>query len=239
VQKSAADALVKIGDPAVGPLIAMLNDEDPEAQKLAADVLVKMGSPAIDPLIAALDDTDPRVQELTADVLVEIGSTAVKPLIAALKNKSDTIRVASATVLGRIGDKRAVHPLVEALTDWEVRHSVAIALDSLEWRPVIPSNRTHYLYAKGQKDALLNEWELTNEILLNDMWSGTQKSIQYAVYAFIDLKGNYIMPDLIKILDSNGDVFIARVYLDSGHQRLMEAAIRWADRHGFDISKRF
>ncbi len=57
--------------------------------------------------------------------------------------------------------------------------------------------------------------------------------IQYAVYAFIDLKGDYIIPELIKILDSTGDVFIAQVYLDSGHQELMEFARRWADRHGF------
>jgi HEAT repeat protein len=132
-----------------------------------------------------------------------------------------------------MGDKRAVHPLVEALTDWEVRHSAAMALDSLGWKPVIPSNRIHYLYAKGQKDELLNEWELTNKILLNDIRSGTQKSIQNAVYAFIDLKGDYIIPQLIKILDSSGNPFIAQVYLGSRHQRLMEAATRWADRHGF------
>ena len=110
-----------------------------------------------------------------------------------------------------------------------------MALDSLEWKPVIPSNRIHYLYAKGQKNALLNEWELTNKILLNDIRSGTQNLIQYAVSAFIDLKGNSIIPELIKILDSNGDVSIAQVYLDSGNQRLAKAAIRWADRHGFHM----
>jgi len=179
---------------------------------------------------------DPEVQKSAADVLVKIGKPAVSRLIAALKHKSDTIRMASATLLGRIGDKRAVHPLVEALTDWKIRHSAAMALDSLGWKPVIPSNRVHYLYARGQKNELLNEWELTNKTLSDDLRSGKKKLIQYAVYTFIDLKGDYIIPELIKILDSTGDVFIAKVYLDSGHQELMEFAKRWADRHEFNAA---
>jgi HEAT repeat protein len=201
-----------------------------------ADVLVKIGSSAVKPLVAMLDDEDLEVQELAADALVKIGEPAVIHLIAALDDKSDTIRVASAIVLGIIGDKRAVHSLVEALTDWKVRHSAAMALDSLGWKPVIPSNRIHYLYARGQKNELLNEWELTNKTLSDDLRSGKKKLIQYAVYAFIDLKRDYIVPDLIKILDSNGNLFIAQVYLGSRHQRLMEAATRWADRHGFNAA---
>jgi HEAT repeat protein len=228
-KKNMAKAYVK-------PLMAALKNKDPEVQKSAADALVKIGQLAVGPLITALDDEDPEVQKSAADVLVKIGSPAVGPLMTAVKNKSDTIRVASATVLGRIDDKRAVHPLVEALTDLKARHSAAMALDSLEWKPVIPSNRIHYLYAKGQKNELLDEWELTNKILSDDLRSGTQKSIQNAVYAFIDLKGDYIIPELIKILDSTGDVFIAQVYLDSGHQELMEFARRWADRHGFNAA---
>jgi len=225
--------LGKIGDNrAVLPLIVAFKDESPSVQKSAADALVKIGAPAVKPLVALLKDKDPEVQKSAAEALERIGAPAVKPLIAALKHESEAVRLASATALGRIGDKRAVHSLVEALTDWNVRRSAAMALDSLGWEPVIPSDRIHYLYAKGQKNELLNEWELTNKILLNDIRYGTQKSIQNAVYAFIDLGGNNIIPELMKILDSNGNVFIAQVYLDSGHQRLMEAAIKWADRHG-------
>jgi len=81
----------------------------------------------------------------------------------------------------------------------------------------------------------LNEWELTNKILLNDMQSGIHESIQNAVYAYIDLRGNDIIPELIKMLESIGNIFIAQVYLDSGDQRLIDAAINWADRHGINM----
>jgi hypothetical protein len=238
LQDEAVAALVKIGEPAVEPLIAALEDTDTDAVRVAAAIaLGKIGdNRAVEPLILALKDRYSVLQDEAVAALVKIGEPAVGPLITRLKNKSVTIRVASATVLGIIGDKRAVHSLVEALTDWEVRHSAAMALDSLGWKPVISSNRIHYLYAKGQKNELLNEWELTNKTLSDDLRSGKKQLIQYAVYAFIDLKGDYIIPDLIKILDSTGDVFIAQVYLDSGHQELMESARRWADRHGFSAA---
>jgi len=237
MQKSAADVLVTIGSPAVEALVAILKDADSDAIRVAAIALGNIGdNQAVNPLIALLkDNEDPEVEKAAIDALVKIGDSAVEPLIAALRHESVTIRIASATALGRIGDKRAVQSLVKALTDWKVRRSAAMALDSLEWKPVIPSHRIHYLYAKGQKNELLNEWELTNKILLSDMQSGIQESIQNAVYAYIDLRGNDIIPELIKMLESNENIFIAQVYLDSGNQRLMDAAIKWADRHGFNM----
>ena len=91
VRLAAADALAKIGDArAVQPLIAALYTTHG-----AAEALVKIGTPAVEPLIAALKmprrtmkewlmrDVDFRVHREALAALVEIGTPAVEPLIAA------------------------------------------------------------------------------------------------------------------------------------------------------------
>jgi HEAT repeat protein len=237
VQKSAAEALEKIGSPSVEPLFTLVKDnQDPVLKKSAMDVLVKIGEPAVKPLISFIaTKQELEVKQSAIDVLVKIGEPAVEPLIAALEHESEAVRTASATALGRIGDERAIHALVEALTDRDIRYHAATALDSLEWEPVVPSNRIHYLYAKGKTNELLDEWELTKKTLLDDMQSGQKKSIQNAVDAFIDLKGNTIIPELIDILERDGNILIAQAYLDSEYQMLMDAAIEWANRHGLNM----
>jgi len=276
VWRAAAALGDKGNNRAIEPLITTLKHNDLAVQHFVAAALVKIGEPAVKPLINALKNKNPvsfRIKVI--NVLGKIGDNrAVGPLIAALKDtSSDAIRAGAAIALGKIGDKRAVEPLILALKDMysilqdEAAAALArigepaveplitrlkdksdvvrlivirllgkiIALDSLKWKHVIPSNRIHYLYAKGQKNELLNEWELTNKILLNDMQSGIQKLIQNAVYAYIDLKGNDIIPELIKMLESDGNIFMAQVYLDSRNQNLMNAAIEWADRHKFNL----
>jgi hypothetical protein len=145
------------------------------------------------------------------------------------------MRSQAAICLGRIGNEQAVPFLVGALSDWKVRCSAAQALDCFDWKPKTPSDRIHYLIAKGQNDLVLTEWELTQKVLFDDVLLGDKRSIEYGVYALIELGGDKMIPQLIDILQSNGEGIIAQVYYDSGHQRLMEAAGRWADMHGYRI----
>jgi HEAT repeat protein len=163
VRKAAAEALVKIGAPAVEPLIAALKDEVEWVRKAAAWALVKIGAPAVEPLIAALKDGDKGVRRAAAEVLdelkwqpgcdeagayywttkrqwnecVKIGAPAVEPLSAALKDWDADVRRAAAWALGQIGDARAVEPLSVALRDADknVREAAVGALDKLKWQP--------------------------------------------------------------------------------------------------------
>lgn len=98
--KAAADKLVRIGPPAIGPLVAAL-----PGRAAAADVLVRIGAPAVGALIAALGDQDREVRRLAARALGEIGDPAAAgPLTTALGDQDDGVRAAAAAALAGIED---------------------------------------------------------------------------------------------------------------------------------------
>ena len=138
VRYAVTEALVKIGAPAMEPLIAALKDKDSkdsDVRQAAAEALGEIKDPrAVEPLIAALKDEDSDVRAAAAYALGEIKDPrAVEPLIAALKDGDSDVRKAAAKALGEIKDPRAVEPLIAALKDakWRVREAAAEALVSL------------------------------------------------------------------------------------------------------------
>jgi len=128
--KEATKALVKIGKPAVQPLIAALKDENLYVRLNAAKALGNITDPrAVEPLIAALKDENRWVRKNVAEALVKIGEPAIKPLIAALKDENSDVRWMATKALVKIG-KPAVQPLIAALKDENlyVRRNAAYAL---------------------------------------------------------------------------------------------------------------
>ena len=123
-------ALGQIGDPrAIDPLIRILDFNDPN--NYAADALVKIGEPAVEPLIQALTDPNAVVRSYVAFSLGQIGDQrAVQGLIKALNDQNDVVRSEAAHALGRIGDPSAIEPLSRALEDThrDVRSAAAVAL---------------------------------------------------------------------------------------------------------------
>jgi transglutaminase-like putative cysteine protease len=89
--ETAADALSRIGEPAVPALVSALSDPDPKVRLQAARALARIGPPARDAVPAltrALDDTDLAVRANAARALGQIGpnaSSAVPDLIRSLK----------------------------------------------------------------------------------------------------------------------------------------------------------
>jgi hypothetical protein len=84
--QAAADALGRIGPPAVPDLVAALQSTDPEIRLPAAQVLARMGSDARDAvpyLIPLLDDPDERIRKTAARTLGRIGPAAA-PAVPAL-----------------------------------------------------------------------------------------------------------------------------------------------------------
>ena len=134
-EAAAAEALVKIGEPAVEPLINALKDEDSSVRRKAAEALGEIGDErAVEPLINALKDEDSFVRWEAAEALVKIGEPAVEPLIHALKDEDSDVRAAAAMALGKIGDERAIEPLTEALEDesYQVREAAKKALADIQ-----------------------------------------------------------------------------------------------------------
>lgn len=126
VRQAAALALGNIKDSrAIEPLIAVLPDQNSDVGNAAAFALGKIKDDrALEPLIVA--QTYLFVEEIAKGALnkinpnwrnTEAAKNAVPMLITALKNNDSRVRNAAAVVLANIKDKRAVEPLIEALTD--------------------------------------------------------------------------------------------------------------------------
>jgi len=102
-------------------------------------------------------------------------------------------------------DDQAVQPLVEALSDWQVKNIAARSLDRLGWQFKHKGDRIHYLMAKGEKELLFSAWEKTRQVLTDDLDSGEKTATEYAVYAFIELEHWDAFSILMKRLDEKED----------------------------------
>jgi hypothetical protein len=155
VQSGAAATLVRMGEPAVPPLIAALASGDEEVQFGARYALREIGDAAVPSLVEALDAPEGSIRRSAASVLKETGwmppddagtiryliageawldvaaygEAAVDPLIRLLKSRDREIWWNAARTLGEVGEP-AVDPLVRLLheTDDEVRPFIGMAL---------------------------------------------------------------------------------------------------------------
>ena len=94
LDQTAADALGRIGAPAIPELIRALQDVDPERRRRAVRVLARIGPDAADAvpsLIEALQDPDPFVPKAAARALGQIGpdAAAAVPALMELLHKEE------------------------------------------------------------------------------------------------------------------------------------------------------
>ncbi len=124
MRQVAARALTRIGEPAVTPLIAVLEDEanSPAVRGTAAVTLGQIGHRrAIKPLTEMLGaaDTDVRYGAAMGLELFEsaaaFGPDTVSKLIAVLADDDARVRLTAADVLGHVGGERATDALVQVL----------------------------------------------------------------------------------------------------------------------------
>jgi len=129
------DALVKMGKPAVEPLLELLEHADPQLRSDAGLALGQLGDPrAVGPLVSRLrDDFVECLRVYAAEALVKLGKPAVQPLIGCLRDNDHTVRARAAQTLGKLGDAGAVEPLIACLGDGvdKVREAAAEALGDL------------------------------------------------------------------------------------------------------------
>lgn len=102
---------------AIGQLAVALETADGWLAPHLADILVRHGEPAIAPLLAILDRRDrPTARAWAANVLGELRADSALPaLLRGLDDSDDEVRAKSATALGRLGDRIAVGPLLDHL----------------------------------------------------------------------------------------------------------------------------
>ena len=118
----AREALVLIGEPAVGHLVKALQDRREWMRWEAAKTLSKIGSPAAArALIDALEDRMFDVRWLSAEGLIAIGRDALAPLLHALLARADSIWF-----------REGVHHVLHGIDDRGAREIVAPVIAALE-----------------------------------------------------------------------------------------------------------
>jgi HEAT repeat protein len=116
-------ALIRMGEPAVAPLAALLRGGEPRDRITAANTLWGMGmhaKGAVPDLAAALEDPDPELRVTAAMVLESLGPAAepaVAALTSAVGDRDPRVRQAAVKALGAIGPgaRAALPTLTRAL----------------------------------------------------------------------------------------------------------------------------
>lgn len=119
---------------AVEPLIAALENSDEGVSEAAREAIIRIGEGAIEPLVGGLKDHDEnrrrnaiRVLDMMGDI-AELQPFLCRVLISDLKDGDKWARIRTASALGDIRKEWAVKPLIEALYYYGVRDAARSAL---------------------------------------------------------------------------------------------------------------
>jgi HEAT repeat protein len=236
VRGFAARALSDLGDPAaVDPLIAALKDSNNRVRRSAAEALGRLGArKALNPLIELLSDPDIFMQRSAAMALGYLRDPAsVVPLVELLREEDSFVRSGAEIALMNIGNEAIPH-LYEALGDWASGPTVARLLHDMGWQPKSQEERVHYNVASRNRRALLEDWEETRQVLIDDANDGTGLKMETAVLALIGIGHESTMEELKSILESRGNARLAQAFHESGNVHLAEFARTWIDEKGAD-----
>jgi hypothetical protein len=253
----ASEALIRIGAPAAEELVRFLGDRDDRKKMKSRLLLTQMELAAVPALITSLADPDLEVGENASDILADIGPLSVIPLIEVLQGEDPDRSWRAVRILGKIGDLRgapalmvsssgrdpvirylavealsrlkdpeSIPVLVRALRDWTVRKRAAEALDSLHWHPRDFDEKIRYQIAVGTSVPELKNDEIL-KLLLSEVRGGDGRRIFYGVQALMDIRGDEVTEDLIRLLQSEGSWEMAKAYIESKSEKLVTKALDW------------
>ena len=121
---------------AIYPLIVKLADWNPLVWMSASNALIKIGLPAVEPLISLLNHKNPELIKRAALILGEVGTRqAADPLMKLLRHPSVAVRMTAATALGRVKVIRSIPILIGALEDEDPRVQYEAAKALYQYRP--------------------------------------------------------------------------------------------------------
>ncbi len=198
VCNNAVNDLVKIGEPAVEPLLRCLKvgynyaDKYGQQKRKVCDVLGLIGdSRAVEPLNRMLRDEDKHVRRRAANALINIGDKrSVKPLIKALKDSEKKVRMRAAEALGKIGEYTAYRPLLKCLNDndskvREAAYNSLITIQSSDIKDKLKISKDDILEMENSKEIesiifLVNnaDTDIRKEVIKSLQSIGDSKSIE-------------------------------------------------------------
>lgn len=135
VRAAACQAVINLGSLAIPYLLQVIGEEEPYRRNAAIKCLKAMGAQAAQSLLKKAQEGQEREKILSLVVLGELKSKeVVEGIISILEDTSESlnVRYEAAEALGRIGDRRAVFPLIKALSEDEwLQFPSLLALGSL------------------------------------------------------------------------------------------------------------
>lgn len=201
-----ASALGQIGDPrAVEPLLDAMADECEGFDRKLRD------DDTYDVKDVCLDF------QSADDALIAIGNAAVDPLLALAGVGAEPQAELAVVVLGEVGDSRAETYLVERLANYRSSTRETIEPEFVRRRAA---------------EALAKIFRSHVESLLPRLQSQSTVGIAYGI---IGLGQSSTEPDLIRALQTFGDLPLAEFYLNCGRPSLEAAATDWGVEHGYTL----
>lgn len=150
---------------------------------------------------------------------------------AMLKDHEDLAEL----LLAKLVELKAGHPL-EALPDWDCRKKLGKVLEKLGWKPISDKEQVYIWICKADSASVKAHWEQTSGVLLADVRSGNRRKIENSVYSLVSIGKAEIIPELVRIIDAEGNIEMAETFLNCGRDELDKVARSWANRHGYRIS---
>ena len=127
VRHKARNALVRIGEPAIEPLIKAWDSRDDYSHWQVAKALSLIGNAkSVQVLIETLKDDDFGIRWIAAEGLITVGRAGLESLLQALVNQADSVRL-------REGAHHVIHDLISReLLPKEARQAILPVFAALE-----------------------------------------------------------------------------------------------------------
>ncbi|MEG3859419.1 HEAT repeat domain-containing protein [Microcoleus sp. herbarium12] len=126
-----AKVLPNLGNGAIAPLIALLEDEDADTEPrwFAARILGKFDSPEVmQALVKLIENSDAELSQIAAEILGNFGTRAIESLTTLLQQQES--RQFATAALAQIRRTETIAPLLSVVTDSQVAVRVA-AIEAL------------------------------------------------------------------------------------------------------------
>jgi HEAT repeat protein len=203
----------------------MKNEEIGDKEEAIHQALIRIGEPSVKPLVEALAEGAKQAggENATIDrfilhwdaveILKKMPASQHRPLIALIKSGDTGVRCQAIGLTGDIGYKEASDALIEALFDPEVQAAAALAQESIQDKRAINGllrviEHGNDLARKNAASAL-GKFQLREHIpilikLLDDKAAGPRYS---AVYWLGETKDRTLLPVIARLLDDT-DAFV-------------------------------
>ncbi|MCX7918380.1 MAG: hypothetical protein N3A72_01990 [bacterium] len=107
------------------------------------------------------------------------------------------------------------------------------ALEKLDWIPKTEKEQIYSMICKRDVQNLIDNWELTKRILIQDIETSDIRKIENGIYSFICIGRAEIIHYLVTVLYAKGNNDIAATYISCGNKTLAKVGYNWLKKQRY------